>query len=145
MRKLKLAGSVLAACVGVGVAAPHLASAAISLHPSVCVLAQNGAPFGAISGATYANATFTNSSGGTALAYCPMLFENSLPSFQITTTSAGTSCTLQQNSIGGAVNVFFGSHSGNSWTFTPGLNPQYVFQAACPLANGTGIRHIMNF
>lgn len=144
MRFSKLAGVIMAVCAAAGVAT--VANAATSLHPSACVLARNGAPFDAISGATYANATFTNSSGVAALAYCPLPFVAGAQSFSITTTSAATSCTLQQMSNGGASSVIFGTHSGNTWTFTVNTNPGvYGLQAACQLANGAGIRHMVNF
>jgi hypothetical protein len=147
MRHSKLAGMVLIACAVLGFSATRDASAdPFSLHPSACVLARNTTPFAAISGATYAGALFTNSSGATANAYCPMPFQSGFESFQITTTSSATSCTLQQMATGGGTTVFFGTHTGNAWDFTTTLNPgTYVLQAVCVLANGAGIRHMMNF
>lgn len=147
MRYPKLAGVVLAVWVVLGFSASHVASAALlSLHPSVCVLARNGAPYDAIAGATYAGALFTNSSGGSAIAYCPMPMQDSVTSFQVTTTSAATTCTMQRMSTGGGSLVIFGTQVGNSWRFTTPAGPGgYNTQVACVLANGTGIRHLVNY
>jgi hypothetical protein len=147
MRHPKLAGAVLAVSMVLGLAASQVASAALlSVHPSSCVLARNVAPFDAIAGATYAQALFVNSSGGTATAYCPMPFQAGVTSFQVTTTSAATTCTMQRMSTGGASQIFFGTQVGNSWQFSTGVTPgTYVTQVACALAHGTGIRHLLNY
>src|SRR5687768_16748030 len=137
MRYPKLAGVVLTVWVVLGFSAPHGASAAsLSLHPSACVLARNGTPYDAIAGATYAGALFTNSSGASAIAYCPLPLQDSVTQFQVTTTSAATTCTMQRMSTSGGALVIFGTQVGNAWRFTTTSGPgSAVTQVACVLAN----------
>jgi hypothetical protein len=147
MRFSKLVSAVLAAGLVSGITVPHLASAdPLSLHPSACVLARNGTPYDAISGATYAQSKFMNSSGVTALAYCPMPFQSGVTQFRVYTTSNATVCNLLLNSPTGTATVVFGGHSNNHWTFTVATTPGGgVAEIACTLANGTGINHLVNY
>jgi hypothetical protein len=146
MRYLKSVVAILTAGFVSGIAAPHVDAAPLSLHPSACVLARNGTPYDAISGATYANARFTNSSGGTAIAYCPMPFQSGVNLFRVYTTSSATVCNMLVNSPTGVTTVVFGSHSSNHWTFSPGSSPgSSVVEIACTLANNTGIHHLVNY
>jgi hypothetical protein len=147
MRYSKPIVAILTAGLLSGIAVPHVASAGpLSLHPSACVLARNGTPWDAISGATYANARFTNSSGGTALAYCPMPFQSGVTQFRVYTTSNATVCNMLMNTSSGTSTVVFGSHSSNHWTFSTAAAPgSSVAEIACTLANGTGIHHLVNY
>ena len=142
LRKSVLAGAVLFACV---LTASH-ASAIISLHPSACVLIQNVAPWGAVTGATYSNATFTNSSGVTRRTICPLPFTNDANDFQVSTTSGVNSCILKTMSNQGGATVHTGTRSGNTWTFSTTLNGgEYGAEIECILPNGTGLFHMLNF
>ena len=141
MRKSVLAGAVLFACA---LTASH-ASAIISLHPSACVLIQNAAPYGAV-GATYSNATFTNSSGVTRRTMCPLPFAHDVNDFQVSTTSGVNSCILKTMSNQGVATVHNGTRLGNTWTFSTTLNGgEYGAEIECILPNGTGLLHMMNF
>jgi hypothetical protein len=147
MRYLKSVVAILTAGFVSGIAAPHVDAAPLSLHPSACVLARNGWPYDAIPGATYAEARFTNSSGSSAIAYCPMPFQSGVTLFRVYTTSTATTCNMLMNSPTGTTTVVWGSHSNNHWTFsagatTPGGN---VAEIACTLANNTGIHHLVNY
>ena len=143
MRKSVLSGLVLVTCA---LATPHVSdAAAISFHPFACNLIQNSSPWGEVSGATYSNATFTNSSGVLRRAVCPVPFQNSFNNFRVSGTSSVTSCILKTISEFGSATVWFGTRSGNTWTFDTNLNAEVAAEVECELPNGSGLYRLVNY
>jgi hypothetical protein len=146
MRYSKLIRTIFAVGVVAAVGVPAIAATPLSIHPSTCVLARNGSPWDAISGATYAAAKFTNSSGSTAIGYCPVPHLQGNTQISVYTTQTATVCNLLQDAPDGTTSVIFGGHSSNHWTFTVNTTPgAFVSEVACTLANGAGINHIVNY
>ena len=150
MRHLKQAVIVLAVCASSAVLASRVAHAgAFSIHPFACNLVQNSSPnFPGFNPTSigHSNATFTNLSGTTAFAMCPVVFQPSFNSFQVSTTSGVGSCFLKVMATGGGATVFFGSHSGNQFTFSTTVNSgTYAAEVECTLPNGQGLYHLVNF
>ena len=147
MRYLKLPSIVIVMSLVLGFTASRAQSAeVISVHPSVCVLVQNSSPYNSIA-ASYTNARFMNTSGGTANGICPVTLHDVNTQFRVSTTSASTFCHVQAISNSGTVTIISGSHSNNHWTFSvSGLDAgtQSAF-VSCALANNTGIYHLVNY
>jgi hypothetical protein len=147
MRNLKAIGIVLGACAALGVSTAQEASAATtSIHPFVCNLVQNGAPYSGISGATYSNGTFTNSSGATAIAMCAVPFQSAASNFWVSTSSTSTNCIMKTMSNTGTASVVFGTHSGKEWSFSTTKSPgSYTAEIECTLANGASLYYLSNY
>jgi hypothetical protein len=143
MQKPLVIGIVLATCA---FATPHVSdAAAISMHPFACNLIQNASPWGGVSGATYSNSTFTNSSGVLRRAVCPIPFQNSFNNFRVSGTSGVVSCILKTMSEGGGAQIWFGTRSVNTWTFDTTVDAQYAAEVECELANGSGLYWLVNY
>lgn len=143
MRKALLTGALLAVCT---LAVPRGSSAGnISLHPFVCNLVQDASPWSGVTGATYGSGTFTNNSGITRRAHCPVTLQDTDNDFQVSGTSTVTSCILKTISSGGTQNVVFGSRSVNTWTFTTTLDTLYAAEIECVLPQGAGLYHLVNY
>jgi len=147
MRNLSAIGIVVAACALMGVSTTQEASAAtLSVHPFVCNLVQNVSPWAGISGATYGNGTFTNSSGGTARAMCSVPFQSTASSFWVSTSSTTASCIMKTMSNTGTASVVFGTHMGKEWSFSTTASPgSFTAEIECTLANGEGLFYLANF
>jgi hypothetical protein len=150
MRHPKLAVIVLAVCASSAVLASRVAHAgAFSIHPFACNLVQNSSPnypgFNSTS-IGHSNATFTNLSGTTAFAMCPVVFQPGFNTFQVSTTAGVTNCYVKVMATGGGATIFFGSHSGNQWTIGTTVNSgTYAAEVECNVPNGQGLYHLVNF
>ena len=148
MPNLKSIAIMLGACAAIGFqATPEASAATTSVHPFVCNLVQNGVPYAGITGATYSNGRFTNSSGGTAIAMCSLPFQSPANKFWVSTSSAATTCVMKTISNTGTASVVFGTHTGNEWSFTAGgLSPgNYAAEIECTLANGASLYYLANY
>jgi len=149
--KLKLTGIVLALCVvSSALAISRVAHAgSFSIHPFDCNLVQNVSPNYVGFPNTdvgHSNATFTNLSGTTALAMCPMVFQPGFNTFSVSGTSGVSTCFLKTMSQGGGATVWFGTRSVNTWTIATTVNSgTYAAETECTLPNGAGLYHLSNF
>jgi hypothetical protein len=144
MQRSKWIGIVLAVCV---FGTSQFASAVSnSINPNACRLVSNTSPYPEISGSLGGSGMFTNNSGSTAWAMCPVVWQNGFNNFMVAGSSTSASCYLIVVGTGGASTVYFGTRTGNTVAFSNTLNPgSYSAEIQCFIPSGQSIYSIINY
>jgi len=108
MQHSKITSILFAACA---FASTQIASAALVTHPYNCRLIQGAPPYQEIPGAFWGGA-FTNNSGSTAIAICPLTCENTANDIVLYASEGVSSCALGISVLG---NTNYFPRSGNGY------------------------------
>lgn len=148
MHRSTLTGLLFAACA---LTTTHVASAtALSMNPDACRLVSTTSPYYDISyDSTGGAGAFTNMSGGSAWAMCPMAWQDGDYNFMMAGSTLGTSACylIVTNSSGSGSSLYFPtSHAGNEVFFYAALTAgTYAAEIQCDIPNNATITYGVNF